>query len=334
MVVALFVAGTIRAGNGERAAVTASRPLASSPGTTDPSPAVVARPPSSPPAPPATRPAPAPLETGATTGAARAEIRTGTAAPAAATGASPTPGAAGGGTGSSADRGSGPTSYASSAPEPPATDIPPDPDPSIPCRSPDDESACIADTVLAIDNARAQEGVEPMVLPADFEEITPSEQLFVMVDSERVDRGLSPIAGELGSLDQLSATAAQEEEDPSVPPDGVAGLTVGAWAGNWASTESDVEAMYQWMYDDGLGSGNVDCTATDQSGCWDHRDNILGFQNDVDRFGGSLSFGGGTASTGTAHQALQSVTMLVTWSPGSTSGYYYTWDQAVEDGAG
>jgi hypothetical protein len=188
---------------------------------------------------------------------------------------------------------------------------------------------------LAIDNARSEEGVGPIVIPSDFAGLTPSEQLLVLVDCERVDRGLTPVAGELGSLDQLAATGAEAGADPSVPSDGIAGLTVWAWVSNWASTDSDLEAFYEWMYDDGLGSGNIGCTVTDQSGCWDHRDNILGFQNDIDGFGGSLSFGGATAATGTAHdQSLQSVTMLTTWSPETTTGYYFTWEQAVADGAG
>ncbi len=243
-------------------------------------------------------------------------------------------------TGSPTDRGSAPISYASTAPEPPSVDIPPDPDPSIPCRSPDDQDACVADTVLAIDNARAQEGVGPMVLPTDFDGLTPAEQLFVMVDSERVDRGLAPIAGELGTLDQLSASAAQDDTDPSVPTGGVVDLAVQAWVGNWASTDSTVQAVYDWMYDDGLGSGNIDCTATDESGCWDHRDNILGLGNDVDDFGGSLSFGGASISTGSPPMATmheqpgESITMLTAWSTESPTDYYYTWSQAVADGAG
>jgi hypothetical protein len=36
-------------------------------------------------------------------------------------------------------------------------------------------------------------------------------------------------------------------------------------------------ANYFWMYDDGPGSPNADCTPSNQSGCWGHRDNILGF---------------------------------------------------------
>jgi hypothetical protein len=36
-----------------------------------------------------------------------------------------------------------------------------------------------------------------------------------------------------------------------------------------------LEAIYFWMYDDGPGSSNLDCTAGDPSGCWGHRDNVL-----------------------------------------------------------
>jgi hypothetical protein len=236
---------------------------------------------------------------------------------------------------SSTGEGSIPADYASTAPDPPSADIAADPDLTVACRSQEVATTCIDATVSAIDNARAEEGIGPMVLPADFAELTPSEQLFVMVDCERVDRGLTPIAGELTSLDQVAAGAAQDQSDPSVPSGGIAGLSVSAWAGNWALTEDAGDALYEWMYDDGLGSINVDCTGADQSGCWIHRDNILGFQNDVDGFGGSLCFGGAAVVTSPSHgQALVSVTMLTTWSPDTTSGYYYTWDQAVEDGAG
>ncbi len=225
--------------------------------------------------------------------------------------------------------------YASTAPDPPSADIAADPNLAGACRSQDVASTCIDATVSAIDNARSQEGIGPLVLPADFAELTTSEQLFVMVDCERVDRGLTPIAGELTSLDQVATDAAQDQSDPSVPSAGITGLAVSAWAGNWALTEGVGDALYEWMYDDGLGSINIDCTETDPSGCWIHRDNILGFQNDLDGFGGSLSFGGAAVVTSPAHgQALVSVTMLTTWSPDTTTGYYYTWDQAVEDGAG
>ena len=54
-------------------------------------------------------------------------------------------------------------------------------------------SPCLQVTLEAIDRARAAEGLGAMRLPADFPELPPPEQLFVVVDRERVDRGLAPV---------------------------------------------------------------------------------------------------------------------------------------------
>jgi hypothetical protein len=231
----------------------------------------------------------------------------------------------------------GSLSYASTAPAPPAADIPPDPDLAVACRDSTvtTTGVCLDAAELAIDNARAAEGVGPLTLPADFEGLTPSGQLLVLVDCERVDRGLTPVAGELGVLDQLAGTGAADGVDPVVPVAGVPGLTVGAWTSNWASSDSLLTDFYLWMYDDGPGSANVDCTAADQSGCWDHRDNILGFQNDVDGDGGTLAFGGAAVSSGAGrHSSAVSATTLIAWSPGTVTGFAFTWAEAVADGAG
>jgi len=42
---------------------------------------------------------------------------------------------------------------------------------------------------------RQVEGVGPMSLPGNWGALTPPEQLFVLTDLERVDRGIAPIAG-------------------------------------------------------------------------------------------------------------------------------------------
>ncbi len=49
------------------------------------------------------------------------------------------------------------------------------------------------------------------------------------------------------------------------------------WGSNWAGGEaSALLADYDWMYDDGPHSPNMDCrSATASSGCWDHRRNVL-----------------------------------------------------------
>jgi len=224
-------------------------------------------------------------------------------------------------------------SYASTAPAPPVANLAASPDLTQACRTPS-SATCLDAALLAFDAARAEEGIGPLTLPSDFESLTPGQQLLVLVDCERVDRGLTPVAGELDALDGLAEVGAADDADPTFPSDGLSDVTAWAWAGNWASASSVLSAVYEWMYDDGPGSGNIDCTTADSSGCWDHRDNILGFQNDVDDYGGSLSFGGAALQLGsTRGTSSLSVTALITWSPDPTSGYTYTWAEAVAAGA-
>ncbi len=59
----------------------------------------------------------------------------------------------------------------------------------------DTSTACVRVTLDAIDTARAQEGMGPMALPANFAQLSIPEQLFVALDAERVDRGLAPFVG-------------------------------------------------------------------------------------------------------------------------------------------
>src|SRR6516164_1107345 len=52
----------------------------------------------------------------------------------------------------------------------------------------DSSTTCLRITLQAVDSARAGEGMRPMVLPADFPQLSVPEQLFVAIDRERVDR--------------------------------------------------------------------------------------------------------------------------------------------------
>ncbi len=57
------------------------------------------------------------------------------------------------------------------------------------------------------------------------------------------------------------------------------------------------------MYDDGLGSGNLDCKKGHEQGCWGHRNNILGTFNSKSRCGGQrneLAMGAGHVTKGKA----------------------------------
>jgi hypothetical protein len=129
---------------------------------------------------------------------------------------------------------------------------------------------CQAVVLHAIDRARAAEGVGPLRLPADYDNLTTAQQLYVLADIERVSRGLPGLNGLSSQLDALAETGASTNADPVGP----AGFS---WGSNWAGGEaSALLADYDWMYDDGLGSPNLDCRHASSGGCWDHRQNILG----------------------------------------------------------
>jgi hypothetical protein len=132
---------------------------------------------------------------------------------------------------------------------------------------------CDQEAVTAIDAARASEDVGPMTLPLGYDQMPPAEQVLVVSNLERTDRGLAPIAGLSSSLDALAQQGAQNHTDPAFPSP-FYGTSGGS---NWASTSSALLADFLFMYDDGPGPGgiNVDCTTSNPSGCWGHRDNIL-----------------------------------------------------------
>ena len=128
---------------------------------------------------------------------------------------------------------------------------------------------CMASALAAYNKARAREGLGPMTLPTNFAVLTPAEQLMVLANIDRVDRGLTPIAGVSSTLNAYAQAGADRGGDPAFP----------AWAreggSNWFGGQSPLAAEYFFMYDDGPGSGNIDCTAGNSSGCWGHRHNIL-----------------------------------------------------------
>jgi hypothetical protein len=130
--------------------------------------------------------------------------------------------------------------------------------------------ACQGVVLHAIDRARAAEGIGPLNLPADYAGLTTAQQLFVLADMERMNRGLPGLSGLSSQLDTRAQSAASTNADPIGPP----GFS---WGSNWAGGESSaLLADYDWMYDDGPGSPNLDCGHGTSSGCWDHRQNILG----------------------------------------------------------
>ena len=117
---------------------------------------------------------------------------------------------------------------------------------------------------------RQAEGLGPMSLPTNWNSLTPAEQLFVLTDLERVDRGLAPIAGLSANLNAYAQAGADAQRDPSFPPYGSGG------GSTYSSSPSLGVSLAMWMYDDGPGGTNSACPPTGGSGCWGHRDIILG----------------------------------------------------------
>jgi len=159
-------------------------------------------------------------------------------------------------------------------PQNPSSNIPPSPNFLQDCsgQSYDDSPGCVNATLQAIANAREREGLPGMVLPTNWTQLSPTQQLFVATNLERTVRGLPPLEGMATQLDQAAQAGASSGNDP-VPPNG---FPYTQWGSNWAGALGNpLEDIYLWMYDDGPGSPNIDCSQAGDPGCWGHRDNIL-----------------------------------------------------------
>jgi hypothetical protein len=190
----------------------------------------------------------------------------------------------------------------------------------------------MAKVIQATTNARAGEGLGPMALPGNFNALTPAEQLFVITNIERVDRGLPPFVGLVNTFSNDAMSGAQANTDPT-PNQVPAGLRLVAWASNWAENGNPLGSNYYWMYDDGVGSGNIDCTAAGQAGCWGHRSNILSLTDYQKQYGGTLLMGAAEAY-GTTGNNWESDAELLVLATGPIPPLSYTWAQAVAAGAG
>jgi hypothetical protein len=182
----------------------------------------------------------------------------------------------------------------------------------------------VAAAVTVLDQARSRLGQPGYTLPADFSQLTPAEQAFVLTNLDRVLYGLHPIPGLTPELDQAAAAGAALDQDPVVNQP-----SLNAMASNWAGGYRDLPLAYEaWMYDDGPGGVNLDCTALNRSGCWGHRDNVLWV------FSGSGPVAMGAAAL-TDSRGTRSYAMVIVQGDSSYQpNYTYTWSQAQADGAG
>ena len=130
--------------------------------------------------------------------------------------------------------------------------------------------ACTNYVLAAINNARAIEGVRPMVLPSNWFSLTSREQLFVVADLERTARGLPAVPRDQRRAQRERPTRRRDQQlTRRSPPgsrwrndaQGSAGFG-GAWSGGYTVLAAD----YVWMYDDTWGgsaakTSNIACTS-------------------------------------------------------------------------
>jgi hypothetical protein len=145
----------------------------------------------------------------------------------------------------------------------------------------DDAPRCVAFLLRSVDAARSSEGVVALSLPSNWYSLTVPEQLFVLADVERVDRGLPPYLGLNRTLSAAAQAGARQRRDPLIARRFAVGHTRGAaaYGSTWASGYSALGADYVWMYEDGWGgtsTPNTACTSPTAPGCWGHRDQLLG----------------------------------------------------------
>ena len=192
-------------------------------------------------------------------------------------------------------------------------------------------SACLNAELAAIRAAQEDEGVPALQLPSDFASLSQPVQEFVLADAERVSRGLPAIHG----LTSAANSNAQQGADTSSDPNGLGVRGAIAFASVWAEDYGAAGATFDWMYNDGPGSNNEDCTSQNSAGCWGHRDNIL-----LNTGSGTWAAPAGYTWVGGAACApvagisfFNSCTLEWVLVPSSSVSYAYTWAQAVAAGA-
>ena len=137
-----------------------------------------------------------------------------------------------------------------------------------------------ADWLASTNSARAKEGVGSMnVSESALATLPLPDQVFTVVNEERIDRGLPPIDYMTAQLDSYAQGGANSGTDPTIPSTVTGGAPI-TFGGSFSAggLSSALEADYYWMYQDGWGgasTSDASCTPSTPSSCWDHRDIIL-----------------------------------------------------------
>lgn len=146
------------------------------------------------------------------------------------------------------------------------------------CRNHPRGATCTAIMLKALNHAHAVMGQPKYAVPARFAALEPQEQLLVLSNLDRRLYKRTPITGLNGRLNGSARAGARQDRDP-YPVAKVNGASWYAassnWAGGTAPMSTPLFAYYEWMFDDGPGSNNLDCQHAGDPGCWGHRDDTL-----------------------------------------------------------
>jgi hypothetical protein len=220
------------------------------------------------------------------------------------------------------------SNVAEGATDPPAN-IPIGELPTSCVRSPT-SAGCENGVIYYLNAARASLGLTPYDLPSAFTELSPDRQVFILSNLDRAAYTLTPVQGLNSTLDLAAEEGVRNDADP-FPPNGYLPDGIRWWASNWAGGyENVLSAYYGWMYDDGYPGSNLDCTEPGAPGCWGHRHDVLAsFSSDESEHLLSMGVAAGRDSASRPGYA-----MLIVGAAENEAPVYYSWDEAVADGAG
>ena len=192
-----------------------------------------------------------------------------------------------------------------------------------------------SDWLTSINAARAGEGVGAMALSeAAVTALPVQEQLMVVINRERLDRGLAPVEYMTAQLNAYALAGATAQSDPSFPAALSGGAPLSGGGSIWAGGVTSVfEADFYWMYDDGWGgsanaTSNVTCTTASNPGCWDHRDIIL------HSFSSCAGGAAPTLSMGAADTSGSVAVIMVSTCGAAPSDVTLSWNQMATQAIG
>jgi hypothetical protein len=168
-----------------------------------------------------------------------------------------------------------------------------------------------------------------VILPRNYASLTRAEQTFVVINLERVDRGIRPIVGMTARLNRQAKAGAVAAADPNPLISVLRQLGVRRYRTLWAQDYGALASDYEWMYDDGYAgamTANITCRYAGAPGCWGHRRAILM------RFRTFPLLLGGTAAAH-AVDGADSLAVVLTGGHGRAPHFTYTWRNALRHGA-